>query len=1093
MKSSDKNASLYKLCVGIGLVFLFISSTYPQSLDTLSSWELLNEINKKIAEEQNAESMLEENSDLFQTIQITSYSAAKLLLIQAKSLKKNGTYEQAFELLKKLENEIPDKKLYRPILPDLYHEISGIYLLNRDISQALYYAELSIEERIKLQGTSAPSLFKTYTNLGTIYQALGKAETALSYYTKAMNIKKGQANMQDQHLAMLYQNMGRLYYLQKEMDSALYFYQQSLRINEDILGQDNYQLGVFYSNFGVLQKNFGNYEQALDLYKKAENIFLRVFGEDNPNLYSIYSNIGNIYRILGEYQQALRYYKNSIRLTENDANGKFEKQYSIYMNIAAMYINFGYYQEAIDYLKSCEEIKEQHLQTVVLELPYTNLAICYTKTGQYEKAQTYYIKQIQLEQQKSAQSLELASAYWNYGNFCLTRNYRKEALKNLLNAKELYKQIYQDKHPYIAQSFLSLAEYYLYSNPDKALTYLQSAIIQIIPDFNNTRIQSNPTIGQTTSSLILLAALRKKAKALYISSGQKDAKKLELALSTLKLSFQLSQQLQASYMNDDSKLVISSKQKKYTVLGAQIAFLLYQHTKSKNYLEDIYQIAERNKSAILLSYLQDIEAKNLSNIPLELSKRETEINKQYAALEELILKENEKVEADEMKISNWNKKLFMLSQEKEMLLSTYQKEYPDYYNLRYNQSIISLKDLQKKLRKKEALIEYIVGDSILISLCITSGNISGEIQAIDSQFYTQIEQIRNNLVSTNFGESAYESYISYAESAFELYTILLARQLQQNKITKLAIVPDHVLSYIPFEVLLKEKADYDNLDYRKLHYLIHSYTIRYTYSATLGFTQNKQNRTKRNMLAMAPAYGNYKNLDQERMAEIENYTSYLVNLPGVSEEIESINKSMKAKAISGKYATERLFKENAEKYGILHLAMHTILNEENPMYSKLVFYLNNDSLEDGMLNTYELYNMNLNANLAVLSACNTGYGSIQQGEGVMSLARGFIGAGCPNIIMTLWALEDKSGLEIMKSFYAYFSKSKASDIALRKAKLDYLNNADKLKSHPYFWSTYVMIGNPVSLRNRMIYFVIVVLVLVVLIVLFFRHKKGQQN
>ena len=99
--------------------------------------------------------------------------------------------------------------------------------------------------------------------------------------------------------------------------------------------------------------------------------------------------------------------------------------------------------------------------------------------------------------------------------------------------------------------------------------------------------------------------------------------------------------------------------------------------------------------------------------------------------------------------------------------------------------------------------------------------------------------------------------------------------------------------------------------------------------------------------------------------------------------------------------------------------------------------------------------MNLNAKLAVLSACNTGSGALQAGEGVMSLARGFISAGCPSIIMTLWALEDKSGLEIMTSFYKLFARSKSSDYALWQAKLTYLQNADKLKAHPYFWSAYV--------------------------------------
>ncbi len=134
--------------------------------------------------------------------------------------------------------------------------------------------------------------------------------------------------------------------------------------------------------------------------------------------------------------------------------------------------------------------------------------------------------------------------------------------------------------------------------------------------------------------------------------------------------------------------------------------------------------------------------------------------------------------------------------------------------------------------------------------------------------------------------------------------------------------------------------------------------------------------------------------------------------------------------------------------------------------------------------------MNINAKLAVLSACNTGSGTLQKGEGVMSLARGFIMAGCPSIIMTLWALEDKSGLKIMTSFYKLFLKGKSSDYALWQAKLEYLENADKLKSHPYFWSGYVMIGNPVSMKKNTAYYLLGLLFLLITAgIVIFRTKK----
>ena len=129
------------------------------------------------------------------------------------------------------------------------------------------------------------------------------------------------------------------------------------------------------------------------------------------------------------------------------------------------------------------------------------------------------------------------------------------------------------------------------------------------------------------------------------------------------------------------------------------------------------------------------------------------------------------------------------------------------------------------------------------------------------------------------------------------------------------------------------------------------------------------------------------------------------------------------------------------------------------MLSKLVFYQDKDTIEDGMLNAYELFGMDLNAGLAVLSACNTGTGKLMKGEGMMNLARGFIYAGVPGIVMTMWSVDDQSSAEIVESFYKYLDKGLSKDEALRQAKLDLLAQGDPLKSYPYYWAAYVTIGD----------------------------------
>jgi CHAT domain-containing protein len=136
-----------------------------------------------------------------------------------------------------------------------------------------------------------------------------------------------------------------------------------------------------------------------------------------------------------------------------------------------------------------------------------------------------------------------------------------------------------------------------------------------------------------------------------------------------------------------------------------------------------------------------------------------------------------------------------------------------------------------------------------------------------------------------------------------------------------------------------------------------------------------------------------------------------------------------------------------------------MVDDQNPMYSNLAFGKDQSVKEDGYLNTFELFNMKLNARMAVLSACNTGVGALQKGEGIMSLARGFYYAGCPDVVMTLWPVEDKMSSDLVTDFYHQLSEGKSKAEALRFAKLNFLKSADPLRAHPYFWAGYVNIGD----------------------------------
>jgi CHAT domain-containing protein len=238
--------------------------------------------------------------------------------------------------------------------------------------------------------------------------------------------------------------------------------------------------------------------------------------------------------------------------------------------------------------------------------------------------------------------------------------------------------------------------------------------------------------------------------------------------------------------------------------------------------------------------------------------------------------------------------------------------------------------------------------------------------------------------------------------------------------------------------------------------------LTYSPSATAFFDElNKAgNNNNGKILAFSPNYGSENHTLDLKDEKGNPLRKTLRDLNNTQKEIESLKNYFNVKAILNSGATEGAFKKLAPDYKVLHLAMHTLINNENSLYSKLVFFgAAGDTVEDGLLNASELVNMDLHADMAVLSACNTGTGKLQKGEGIMSLSRDFFYAGVPGIVMTSWAVEDRTGVKLMEYFYKYIAEGKPRNEALRLAKIEYLDHCDKLTSHPHYWAAYMNVGD----------------------------------
>ena len=419
-----------------------------------------------------------------------------------------------------------------------------------------------------------------------------------------------------------------------------------------------------------------------------------------------------------------------------------------------------------------------------------------------------------------------------------------------------------------------------------------------------------------------------------------------------------------------------------------------------------------------------------------------------------------------------------------------------YYDLKYNPKFVSLKEVQDKLSYRNALIEYVLSDSLLITYIVDRKGINVISQEVGPEFESECHEYYEILHNQNFSSGVHENFKRYVNLGLKFYNILIKPCLQYTDRKNFTIVPDGAITYIPFEGLLTHETETEYINYMDLPYLIRDYSIGYSHSSTLLFSERYKTKSPEDkVLAFAPNYKNpLDNSDTADFRQVMDTNDFLFPLVGTIKEVQSINETVPSRVFINEKATEANFKKYASDYNVLHLAMHTIMRDDAPLYSMLAFTNVNedDTIEDNKLFAYEIYNLKLNAQMTVLSACNSGFGKMQRGEGMMSLARGFIYAGCPSIIMTLWQVADKSSSELMTSLYKYLKKGKSKQEAMRLAKVDYLAHADDLTSNPYFWSGFVVLGDssPVYRKSGFAYWLIVITLFVGLLI-FFQYRKSS--
>lgn len=835
----------------------------------------------------------------------------------------------------------------------------------------------------------------------------------------------------------------------------------------------------------------------------------------NPKI-NLYKNIGNIYRSKLDYKKALSYFEQSLAIYLSQDKTTLEEIASTNYQIAEIYYLINDYEKSLEIINLNKENAYAEDQILYYEL----LAFINHIQGNTSNAKQNYQNAINLTIAISeANNIDIATVYLNYSLYLISANEFSEAMENLEKAFNII-SLSQPMHGVVLAEFYRIKGYLLINKPIETKNIKsfkeqkQQNLTLAINSFKNgltalkfpkhytlDSIQSSGEFLSLMGCIELLKLIGDNYTELSITK-QGDQQKahsdlLSMAIENYKIASLLIQKARKEISSDESKIQLTELEYSTFQKMIQTSFSAYFSTKNPEFIELAFQSAERIKSSSVFDKISDQLALENSLVPDSLIQLEKKLNSTISIFSEKLFDENNKEHPDSMQISVYTTQIFEATRKREELNRLMESEYGDYYDLKYSESRLTVKEIQQKLKEDEIILEFalIETDSLteLYTFLISGNNLDFRKQEVGTNFSKSIETMFYFMSSDKYMFTKNEDSKRFCMSANQLYSHLIFPFRNEIYNKNLIIIPDGKLNYIAFDALLGELPDTTkNIQFNQLKYLIRDYNISYANSANLLFTKNDQSKKFRNrVIAFAPEY-------QTESFELENQKLTLFPLAGVQKEVDLISKIIDTKVFKGKNATETNFRENIENYDILHLAMHAFINDSLPAFSRLAFTQDTftNSNQDGWINTADIYNLDLDAHLTVLSACNTGTGQLKKGEGIMSLARGFLYAGCPSIVMSLWEVEDQTGSVIMNSFYKNLKKGKTKGEALRMAKLEYLESANSRQAHPHYWLGYICIGDNSPLyRSYDFYFFILLIVALSGIVVdqFLRIKKARRK
>ncbi|MGA9771296.1 MAG: CHAT domain-containing tetratricopeptide repeat protein [Blastocatellia bacterium] len=859
-------------------------------------------------------------------------------------------------------------------------------------------------------GSKAREAF-TLNNIAMAHGWMGEWPLALDYFNQVREVFSALGDRRDEAVALsnicfINTNLG-------QYKTALDACSQSLAISRDLNNRG--VEAITLDNIGSVYSNSGRYQEALDSYNGARAIY-----KDSGNRKSeaiALNNIGWVYATLGEYQKGIDFYNQALPVFR-DLGDQYREATAL-SNIGVNYANLGEYQKALDIHFQLLPVRRATRDSAGESITLSNIAHCYSKLRETQKALDYYGKAITLQRAIGSQ---------------------RQLATSLRNVGALYREM---------------------GDQQKAFVYL------------NEGLQVSRAIGDQNAEAGTLS---------HIARLERDRGNLPEARNRIEAALAAVESLRINIKSHQLRASYFASVRNYHEFYIDLLMQLHKQRPSEGFDGAALQASEKGRARSLLELLAEAGAEIRRDLDPALIEREQNLRLMISDKAERRMRAPN---PDQSAASA--RDIDTLVTEYEQLQARIRQASPRYARLT-EPAPLTLKQIQIEVLDEDTLLlEYTLGEEKSFLWAVTPASINAfelpkraEIEQAARAVY-EILTARNKVVSKETPEQRRkrlgQADADYPKTSAALSRMLLGPVAAQMNNKRLLIVSEGLLQYIPFATLENPVAAQPRpiiLDHEivtlpsasVLSVLRHETAGRKAADKTIAVFADPvfDSRDPRiGSLSRTAVEKTEVSISDVRRSATESGLRDFVRLRFSRQEADQIAgfaaEGRKLKAVD--FAASRATVTNSDlgRYRILHFATHGVINNQHPDLSGIVLSLVDEQgrPQNGFLRLYDIYNLKLEADLVVLSACQTALGKEIKGEGLVGLTRGFMYAGAPRVVTTLWQIDDRATAEFMRRFYEeMLGRGLRPAAALRSAQISM--QKDKRWGAPYYWAAFTLQG-----------------------------------